>query len=332
MRRRPPRSTLFPYTTLFRSATTRRRRGSRTSPPSSCAPPLSVPACCAGPRPRGRGRAAGPIARACGRSGGLGRRARWRMACARPSRGTGRGARRPPRGGRDETSCVNPEARHGCAGARPSDGGCGGPYRGPPRRSMSVVAPEVEAALRARARDYLRDNGTLAPTPVIRRRVTQAFESLEKLLRAADPARAARRAWPAEWSLHEIADHVVETHRPSRDELRDLLAGHRPVGPPIPASLQSKDPLARPWAAVLDDLGRVHADIVADLARAPDGLPTAVRARVVVVMNAAATDRGTVPPAWEDEIDRTAYAGCLRTPARDHLNQARKVLAALAGC
>src|SRR5207247_1078874 len=65
------------------------------------------------------------------------RRSRWRMACARPSRGTGRGARRPPRGGRDETSCVNPEARHGCAGARPSDGGCGGPYRGPPRRSMS---------------------------------------------------------------------------------------------------------------------------------------------------------------------------------------------------
>src|SRR5207245_5147915 len=45
--------------------------------------------------------------------------------------------RRLRRSSRDETSCVNPEARHGCAGARPSDGGCGGPYRGPPRRSMS---------------------------------------------------------------------------------------------------------------------------------------------------------------------------------------------------
>src|SRR5436189_1468406 len=41
----------------------------------------------------------------------------------------------------DETSCVKPEARHGCAGARPSDGGCGGPYRGPPRRSMSLLRP-----------------------------------------------------------------------------------------------------------------------------------------------------------------------------------------------
>jgi hypothetical protein len=195
---------------------------------------------------------------------------------------------------------------------------------------MSVVAPDVEVALRARAGDYLRDNGTLAPTSAIRRRVAQSFETLEKFLRAADPARAARRAWPAEWSLHEIVDHVVETHRPSRDELRELLAGHRPAGPPIPASLQSADPLARPWAALLDDLARVHADIVADLARAPDDSPTDTRARVVVIMNAEATDGSTVPLAWEDEIDWKAYAVFLRLHAVDHLNQARKVLAALA--
>src|SRR6184192_2687073 len=135
---------------------------------------------------------------------------------------------------------------------------------------MSVVAAETQTALRARVRDYLRDNGTLAPTAVIRRRVTTAFENLEHFLRAADPTRAARRAWPAEWSLHEIADHVVETHRTSRDELRDLLAGRRPAGPPVPASLSSKDPFARPWPALLDDLARVHGDIVTDLAAAPD--------------------------------------------------------------
>ena len=194
---------------------------------------------------------------------------------------------------------------------------------------MSVVAAETQTALRARVREYLRDNGTLAPTAAIRRRVATAFENLEKFLRAADAARAARRAWPAEWSLHEIADHVVQTHRPSRDELRDLLAGRRPAGPPIPASLQSKDPLARPWPALLEDLARVHADIVADLAAAPDDFPTSVRASVVVVMNAEATDGTTVPLSWEDEIDWKAYAVFLRLHAIDHLNQARKVLAAL---
>src|SRR5438046_1359864 len=57
----------------------------------------------------------------------------------------------------DETSCAKPEARHGCAGARPSDEGSGGPYRGPPRRSMSTVDPvwagvaELSRAFEARA-------------------------------------------------------------------------------------------------------------------------------------------------------------------------------------
>jgi hypothetical protein len=194
---------------------------------------------------------------------------------------------------------------------------------------MSVVTAETRAALRARARDYLRENGTLAPAAVIRRRVATAFDNLEKFLRGVDATRAARRAWPAEWSLHEIADHVLETHRPSRDELRELLAGHRPMGPPIPASLQSKDPLSRPWGTLLDELARVHAEIGADLAATADDAPTSVRARVVVVMNAETPGGSLVPVAWEDEIDWKAYAVFLRLHAVDHLHQARKVLAAL---
>jgi hypothetical protein len=194
----------------------------------------------------------------------------------------------------------------------------------------AAVRADVEAALRARARDYLRDNGTLAPAAVIRRRVATAFDNLDKFLRAADAAHVGRRAWPNEWSLHEIADHLMETHRPSRDELRELLAGRRPAGPPIQASLASKDPFARPWPALLDELARVHADIVADLAAVPDTLPTSVRAPVVVVINAEASDGSTVPLAWEDEIDWKAYAVFLRLHVIDHLNQARTVYAAVA--
>src|SRR5437773_11455974 len=37
----------------------------------------------------------------------------------------------------DERSCVDVEARHGCAGAATGGGGWGGPCRGPPRRPMS---------------------------------------------------------------------------------------------------------------------------------------------------------------------------------------------------
>ena len=43
---------------------------------------------------------------------------------------------------------------------------------------MSDVTAETEAALRTRVHDYLRDNGTLAPTATIRRRVSTAFDNL----------------------------------------------------------------------------------------------------------------------------------------------------------
>ena len=81
---------------------------------------------------------------------------------------------------------------------------------------------------------------------------------------------------------------------------------------------------------MLDELARVHADIVADLTAAPDDAPTSVRAPVTVVINAEATDGTTVALSWEDEIDWKAYAVFLRLHAIDHLNQARKVVSALA--
>jgi len=43
---------------------------------------------------------------------------------------------------------------------------------------MSVVAAETQTALRARVRDYLRDNGTLAPTAVIRRGKIESWRQL----------------------------------------------------------------------------------------------------------------------------------------------------------
>jgi len=55
-----------------------------------------------------------------------------------------------------------------------------------------------------------------------------------------------------------------------------------------------------------------------------------VRAPVTVVINAEATDGTTVALSWEDEIDWKAYAVFLRLHAIDHLNQARKVVSALA--
>ena len=92
---------------------------------------------------------------------------------------------------------------------------------------------------------------------------------------------------------------------------------------------------------VPDDLRRsqvaaAHADVFLALGTSLGVYPAAALPEIalrngarLVVMNAEATDGTTVPLSWEDEIDWKAYAVFLRLHAIDHLNQARKVLAAL---
>jgi hypothetical protein len=191
------------------------------------------------------------------------------------------------------------------------------------------VTPEALAEAQRKARDYLYANGTSAPLPSLRKRVGQAFERLESFLESVDAGRAARVAWAGEWSLHEIADHVVETHRPSLEELRSLLAGRRPAGGPVPAALQSAAPLARAYATVLGEMKNIHAGVVAALDATRDDFTTEARAPIVMVANATDPTGATVPVHWVEEFDWKAYAAVLRLHAIDHLHQAKKVLAAL---
>lgn len=182
----------------------------------------------------------------------------------------------------------------------------------------------------ARARGYLRARGTDAPAGDIVRQVAAAFAALEAAVAGVDADRACRRAHDAEWSVQEIVDHLVETHRPGLDELRDLLAGRRPAAGPIPPSLQSAAPLAGAWPALRDEMRRVHADIVRTLEAVPADFATDARAPVVLVVNRKQPDGGPAPPLeWVEELDWKAYAIVWRLHAVDHLNQARKVLAAL---
>ena len=191
------------------------------------------------------------------------------------------------------------------------------------------VTPEALAEAQRKAREYLHANGTTAPLAPLRKRVGQAFERLQTFLESVDAARAAKVAWAGEWSLHEIADHVVETHRPSLEELRALLAGRRPAAGPVPAALQSAQPLARSYAAVLAEMKDIHAGVMAALAAAPDDFTTAARAPIVMVANATDTSGATVPVHWIEDFDWKAYAAVLRLHAIDHLHQAKKVLSGL---
>jgi hypothetical protein len=179
-----------------------------------------------------------------------------------------------------------------------------------------------------KAREYLHQKGTLLGAAQILERVGAAFAATESFLEAVGEEAARARPLPGEWTILEVVDHLVETHRPSLDELRDLLDDRRPAGGPIPASLQSADPMAHPFADRLRDLKAVHTEVLAVLLAAPDRM-TGARAPIIMVINVKEPDGREAPLHWTEDLDWKAYAvTAFRLHEIDHLNQVKKTLKA----
>lgn len=191
------------------------------------------------------------------------------------------------------------------------------------------MSTEAQAQAKEKTREYFRTKATPLAAPMIRERIADAIRAFEEFVAPLSAAQAARAAIPGEWTIHEIVDHLVETYRPGLDELLCLLAGQRPPGEPIPARLQSKAPLLRPWPWLLDELRRVHADVLKTLAAVPADYVTEARAPLVMVVNVKDAQGKTTPLDWVEDLDWKSYAiVSWRLHAIDHLRQARKVLAA----
>lgn len=190
---------------------------------------------------------------------------------------------------------------------------------------------DADDTARRRALEYLRRRGTEAPPTVLRERIAAAFAELDQVVGAVTAEEAARPGPPGEWTVQEVVDHLVETHRPGLDELRCLLAGRRPPGQPIPASLQSRAPLLRPWPWLRRELRTVHGDIQEALAGVPDGFATEARAPVVMVVPVPDPAGGRRILQWIEELDWKAYAIVWRVHALEHLEQIRQVLGAVRG-
>jgi hypothetical protein len=185
-----------------------------------------------------------------------------------------------------------------------------------------------EAQAQERARAYFWSKSALAPAAV-REQIAAAFDALDAVLVTVPPERAGLRVIPGQWSVQEIVDHLVETYRPGLDELRCLLAGRRPPDPPIPANLQSKAPLLRPWPWLLDELGRAHRAILELIDGVPADFAGDARAPFTMVVNVPRPDGSARPLQWVEDVEWRAYAiASWRLHAIDHMKQARKVLAA----
>lgn len=180
-----------------------------------------------------------------------------------------------------------------------------------------------------KAKTYLLEKGTRAPVAQIRERVADAFAAMDALLESVTETQARRVPGEGEWSLHEILDHLVETHPRALEEMRALLANrHSPVSP-IPAGLQSAAPMARRWDDLREGLRRIHAEVLDVLAAAPDR-PTEARAPVVMVINTRGADGKVTALHWNEECDWKACAVIFRLHELDHLGQARRTLRRMA--
>jgi hypothetical protein len=123
----------------------------------------------------------------------------------------------------------------------------------------------------------------------------------------------------------------VVSNRPALEQLRSMLAGRDAEGGPVPAGLQSEDPLARPWPEVQGELSRLHQSFVDEVRQAAETLgddPGQATAPIEMVVRCV-TPEGSRAVHWEERLDWKAFALAGRVHALEHLAQVQRTLEAL---
>lgn len=180
-----------------------------------------------------------------------------------------------------------------------------------------------------RALEYLKRKGTDAPADGIRSKVADLFGKFEAAVAAVPVSLRQIAPGPGRWSVHEILDHLVESHRPALDQLSSLLQGKTPESAAIPASLQSADPLSRPWDDLVAELEGVHNALLELLTPATDSHRLDVRAPIVIVIKVLRPDGSLEPMQWEERLDWKAFVQALRVHTLEHLSQITRTLAVI---
>ncbi len=185
---------------------------------------------------------------------------------------------------------------------------------------MTATTPTFDA-VRARIMAHIRSRGTDADPAAVHQKRAAAYATFDGLLSGLNAEAATAVPAPGEWSVRDVADHLLESERAGLDELRCLIAGEVPPGPPIPASLRSRAPQHRPWPWLVAEIARTHADILAAVASGPAPAPGEPTAAGVFWAEVAGE-----PVEWIEELDWRAYAAVLRVHTLEHLAQVRAIL------
>ena len=199
---------------------------------------------------------------------------------------------------------------------------------------VEVVAVDGEplSAEATRMLEHLRSRAASLDVAGIRERVRAAAKELESAVAAVSESDARRRPFADKWTIAEVVDHIAQTQIRAAEELRHLLAGRRPPGPPVYEALRTGAAQWAPWPELVDGLRSANEELVALLDGAPESAPAAQAptVRTILVVNRPLPDGQLAPQIFAADLEWREYALLQRLHLLDHRTQIKKLRAALA--
>jgi hypothetical protein len=189
--------------------------------------------------------------------------------------------------------------------------------------TIAELSPE-----RARAIEYLTVRAEAMSPREIRARVRAAVAEFEAALEGVSETAARAPGAAGAWNIAQVVDHLAQTQIRAAEELRHLLGGRRPPGPPVYDALTSGAAHWAPWADLTTGLREANAELDALLGQAVEAEPTGpATVRTILVFNRASPAGGAEPETFEAELRWKGYAMVQRLHLLDHRTQVRALRA-----
>jgi DinB superfamily len=207
-------------------------------------------------------------------------------------------------------------------------------------RSILAVDGQSLLAESCRMLEYLRDRATTLTAGNILERTRAAAVELEGIVASVHENDIRRRPFPGKWHIADVVDHISQTQIRGAEELRHLLSGRRPPGPPVYEALKSGASEWAPWPTLVRGLQDANKEMLSvieigsagrdsDSERDSAGGIAGPTVCTIVVANCKLPDGQVVPQIFISELDWRQYALLQRLHLLDHRTQIRRLLRAL---
>ena len=191
----------------------------------------------------------------------------------------------------------------------------------------SPLAPESLRML-----EYLRTRAAEMNAAAISARIAAAVHDLEEVLATVSATDARLRPFAGKWTIAEVVDHMAQTNVRGAEELRHLIAGHRPPLPPVYEALHSGAGQWAPWDLLVEELRAANSAMLEAIEGGRDEPSTAPSptVRTVVVALRKVQDGKQEPQIFFAELNWKEYAVLQRLHLLDHRRQIKELRAASA--